>query len=114
MFISFLSLNKDNNNDFENLSFDQKKLNLLKTLDQEKIQELSDIYTKFMNPQTKLLNIKDVVNAMKLLDSTKQIFLIISIFDGLDKKYENTDLDFTNFVIEVDKSIVKIYLFEIE
>lgn len=63
-----------------------------------------------MNPQSKLLNIKDVINAMKLLDSTKQNFLIISIFDDLDKKYENTDMDFTNFVIEVDKNIVKIFI----
>jgi Ca2+-binding EF-hand superfamily protein len=93
-------------NDFELPVFDSKKLPLLKTLDQDQIEELLEIFVHFMNPLTKVVNLKDVITAMKLLDSSKQNFLITSIFEELDKKYENDDLDFTRFVLEIDKNIV--------
>jgi len=87
-------------------AFFEKKPNQNCNFTEDQIKELSQIFQFFMNPKSKLLNIKDLVVSLKTLGYNESHPIITSIITNLDKKFPISDLDFPTFLNELCENLV--------
>lgn len=73
---------------------------------EDQIKELSNVFQFFMNPKSKLLNIKDLILSLKTLSYFETNPILISIITKIDKKFSNSDVDFPTFLNEICNTLV--------
>ena len=90
--------------------FEKKPFNENSNFTEDQIKELSQIFQFFMNPKSKLLNIKDLVVSLKTLGYIETHPILTSIITNLDKKFPISDLDFPTFLNELCENLVFFFL----
>lgn len=73
------------------------------------IQELNEIFQFFMNPKSKLMNLKDLIASLKTLGYNETHPILCSIITKIDKKFDNSDLDFPTFFNHICEFLVIIF-----
>lgn len=75
--------------------------------DQNQMNELYEIFKTFMNPQSKMINMKEIITGMKTLNFFENNKIISSILYKINDKFANQDMDFPLFINELNENLVK-------
>ena len=86
---------------FEDIIIEKKVSSQNSNFTDDQLQEISQIFQFFMNPKSKLLNLKDLVTSLKTLGYLETHPILSSIITRIDKKYVNSDIDYPTFLNEI-------------
>lgn len=90
----------------EDIPFNKNDLPENSNFTREQIQELFNIFQFFMNPKSKLINVKDIIASLKTLGYYESHPILCSIITKIDQKFPDKDLDFPLFINQICEFLV--------
>ena len=90
----------------EELPRDKKLLEENDVFSAEQLTELTQVFQFFMNPKSKLLNLKDLMISLKSLGYFESHPHLSSVISKIDKKFPNSDIDLSTFLNETCEILV--------
>ena len=90
----------------EELPIDKKLQEENGVFSAEQLTELTQVFQFFMNPKSKLLNLKDLMISLKSLGYFDSHPHLSSVISKIDKKFPNSDVDLSTFLNETCEILV--------
>ena len=96
----------------EDLPIERKLLEENGVFSADQLTELTQVFQFFMNPKSKLLNLKDLIISLKSLGYFESHPHLSSVIGKIDRKFPNSDIDLPTFLNEICEILVFFFFLE--